>query len=420
MKKPREFIMVIFLLALCGLSIAAAKKVEVKTLHLDTSEAARKLAPQLIYSGTNETISQALYNVDMLDGKIDEPHIVHKHIDNNHHILTFIGKNGEVKRVLTLSDEACKIDISIARNQRYAMVVGEYRERDFSQTTRYYDFEGNLLWEKKHAYTCYYVSPDGNFIIEAPGWDYQGIHLPRTYAVMNAKGEKLKDFEVKMDGKAYFGNDYQKFSENGKYCLMIYGIGGWQNNYRLVMVDSTGKVTFDKTFKGLYTNPYNTQPMNNGMLVYDYATKGAGKPGNTKISRIYLDNKEIYKIFNTSAVSVCDECIMTDNDKGIWVIFPKEGETKLLKYDKPVSELLIARYLSVRTKYDGKFLFYLWDKKQNGNITNSEWAIINDKVVKYFEKNGLYAVKQKGFLIFKSESGESDISINEQEVFVFK
>lgn len=206
---------------------------------------------KLVYVGTNETLSEALYNLDRQDGKLERPYIVHKvlgstpDLGDNRHSLTFIGKDGKVKEEEILESNKSKIDVYITPKGYHALV---YRDYDgwALVTAQYYDINGNLLWEKKDSFNSYAFFPDGDLLIEDVS------HKDgRDYNLINAKGELVKkDFysiEYSRIHPDYSGAT-KMFSPNGQYFSLQYDDGN--NKVTNVLVfNRSGKLLYRKDQK---------------------------------------------------------------------------------------------------------------------------------------------------------------------------
>lgn len=178
-------------------------------------------AYKLIYVGTNETFSEALYHLDLQDGKLNEPHIVVSLRKGNiPKVLKFINKHN---KVIKQFEFARNFDIDII-NDKYAMVreklVRPGEEYVNSYNTYYYDASGELLWKKLKNYYAYFVSSDGERILQV--FNYGAIQFSNTIEVstLNKNGVVLNksSFPTKVGGEYIMMLSHQ-FDLNNDYLL---------------------------------------------------------------------------------------------------------------------------------------------------------------------------------------------------------
>jgi|GEM_PF-3314584 len=376
----------------------------------------------LVYVGTNETLSEALYNLDKQDGKLDKSHIVHKFINDNKHILRFIDKGNKLRKELRLEDANSKIDVYITQNGRYAMVQSDFNERDFSRTTQYYDINGNLIWEKKNSPTYYYVSPNGELILEVPGWDYQVIHLARQYALLNPKGKVIKEFEVKMDG-VNFGEPLIEFSNNNKYLLMAFNIdyvGGGKN--RIILFDEKGDKLLDKEINGVNVNIYSTRPLNNGNLLLDTIKE---EPERLKITKILgKDGSEIYsrteKAPSNVSISPDNKILGFHAHGAISCVYLPDFEEKSID----TSEILLedGESLFLEAVTDAGAIIAESHCNSKENPKEAFYIIASSKAKEFYMRRKrpyLGSLMREKYFILILDS-RSPVSYNKREMFIFK
>ena len=163
----------------------ASKKI--KIIEVPPEEAKKYI--RLIYeSKGGETGSESLYNIDKLDGKVDEPHIVVRypkiqevfHMDSKVEIakeleLIFIGKGDKALKTVKYVNTPYmgKMNVWFSKNRKIAIVLQMRRDGAYWYA---YDQEGNLLWEQEGAgmensLYPYYFSPDGEYIVMTDGYN---------------------------------------------------------------------------------------------------------------------------------------------------------------------------------------------------------------------------------------------------------
>jgi len=275
--------------------------------EIEIKESKEPLA-KLVYVGTNETLSEALYHLDLQDGKLDEPHIVHRILEYSpdgmiyKQSLLFISLNGKIKREeIFIKNFQGNTSITLSKNGRYALVHDYIQEEDAGiEKNKYYDIEGKLLWDAGGGDI---MSPDGEYLIGGiPGFEHLIVSQKRTYTLYNSRGKIIKQINIEL-GKETYGETVVAFSQNSKYCLIIYAIGGvTSEENRLILFDDSGKVLFDKHIKGFEINNYNMAVLNDGKVILDAMIE---KPKRIKITKILSNNGEdIYVEKGTRSISV--------------------------------------------------------------------------------------------------------------------
>jgi hypothetical protein len=206
---------------------------------------------KLIYVGTNETLSDALYHLDIQDGKVDEPHIVHKilEIDQNSDVsdikkqaLIFVGKGGKIEKEEVFESKTSKVIIYITQNGKYALVYSDYTSTGI--TYSYYDIKGNLLWKEKNTQNEYEVSPDGELVVEKT---YDRDKRLSYYNILNPKKEMIKARFFEIDLLKYDQDKEVLFSPNAAYFALRYS----GNNHSLVVLfNNEGGLLWTKIING--------------------------------------------------------------------------------------------------------------------------------------------------------------------------
>jgi hypothetical protein len=209
---------------------------------------------KLVYVGTNETLSEALYHLDLQDGKLDESHIVHKILETDpkseisdikKQALLFIGKDGKVKKEEVFESKPSKVVIYITRDGKYAMVFSDFT--DVTYTVRYYDVNGELLWIEKDTTNSYSFSPDGKIIIE---------EIPtskgKQYNIFNYRKQLIKGRFYEVDFSKEKGGYYPEkdvlFSPRTSYFILRHS---FTNNKSLfALFDKNGNILYLRRING--------------------------------------------------------------------------------------------------------------------------------------------------------------------------
>ena len=176
---------------------------------------------KLYYIGTNETFSEALYHMDLQDGKLDEPHIVATlRKGDKPKVLKFINNNNKIIKQLEFKDN---YDMEIIANNcvmvREKLVrPGEDYINAFNDYC--YDNKGKLLWERKKNYYTYFMSPDGEIILEIFNFGPQQFSSTIEVSTLNRMGILLQKayFPTKIGGENVILLTHQ-FSQKNDYLL---------------------------------------------------------------------------------------------------------------------------------------------------------------------------------------------------------
>jgi len=219
---------------------------------LNHEQEAKEPVTKLAYIGTNETLSEAQYNLDLQDGKLDEPHIVHKILemdpkseisDIKRQALLFIGKDGKMKKEEIFESKPSKVDIYITQNGKYAMVLSNFTSTGI--TYRYYDIKGDLLWMKENTQNSYKISPDGGTVIEKV---YDQEKKQYFYNLLDSKNKLIKErfFAIELSG--YYPEEEVLFSPNAIYFALRYSNVG--NKSLFMLFDKNGNILYSRRITG--------------------------------------------------------------------------------------------------------------------------------------------------------------------------
>jgi len=197
-------------------------------------EEAKKYIKLIYTSKHNETASEALYNIDKLDGKVDEPHIVVRYpkISEDGLVakeleLVFIDRGDKViKSVMYINTPYLdKMNVWFSRNRKIAIVL---RAEGGSGYWYAYDQKGNLLWKQEGTGTedvIYpgFISPDGMYLVLTSFMPME--YLPGD--ISKEAGAQVAVFDKhlktiashKIDGYQRFSNAV--FSSSGNYFAVV-------------------------------------------------------------------------------------------------------------------------------------------------------------------------------------------------------
>ena len=129
-----------------------------------------------IYTGTNKTISEALYDIDKLDGKVGAQHITVKYIPSDKPNfegpraieVRFIDKGDNLYKKVTYNANLgyqgyMKVAADLTVNGQYIII---YKETPKGTYEYYYNYKGDLLWKTDKAFINYTnISPDGEYFV---------------------------------------------------------------------------------------------------------------------------------------------------------------------------------------------------------------------------------------------------------------
>jgi len=238
----------------------------IKITEVPPQEARRYI--KLIYkSKTPETASEALYNIDKLDGKVDEPHIVVRYpkikwLNKEAGMgvaekveLIFIDRGDKVlKRVKYTNPGLGKMNVWFSKNRKIAIVLLTKEEGFYWYA---YDQKGNLLWKHEGTGTLNVIypqriSPDGEYIVIT---DNRPIEYPSPGEIMKffpgdiskevGKQVVIVDKRLKLvrshkiDGYERFGDAI--FSPSGNYFAIL-GFKSNEADNELFLFDRKGKL----------------------------------------------------------------------------------------------------------------------------------------------------------------------------------
>ena len=126
-KKVMVSLVILVLIPVAGFGIyyALSQQPQVSDQKIEDNKSSSEPLAKLVYTGTNETLSEALYHLDLQDGKLDEAHItvsikkVKSTDPYKSKITKFIDKNNKVLKEKVFP---YNFDIIITDNGKYAMV----------------------------------------------------------------------------------------------------------------------------------------------------------------------------------------------------------------------------------------------------------------------------------------------------------
>ncbi|MFH1361611.1 MAG: hypothetical protein ABIH69_03050 [bacterium] len=260
---------------------------------------------KLVYTGTNETLSEALYNLDLQDGMLDEPHIVHEILemdpksdisDIKKQALMFIGKGGKIEKEEVFESKPSKVIIQITQNGKYALVYSNYTSTGI--TYSYYDIKGNLLWKEKNTQNEYEVSPDGEIIIEK---DYDRAKRLSYYNILNSKKEMIKERFFETDLFEYGQEEEVLFSAKSHYFALRYE----GNNKSLVFVfDDKAEMIYKKTIDGYLLDQKGDQLLDDGEYYFlGYETNSFkekvivyNRKGEETVSKDFSKKEDLFRL----------------------------------------------------------------------------------------------------------------------------
>jgi len=192
-------------------------------------EALTQEIAKLIYIGTNETISEALYHLDLLDEKLDEPHIVLSILEHyqtgeiKKTLVKFIGKDNKVRKQLYLGDEG-----AFSTDFNYFLDYHYFTKNDIqSLVVTHYDINGNIIF-KDDSFEGFDLSPDNTFMVsDDGGHGPAAIGISGKIRTLKSNGELLSTYNYRKELNGdKFVLESTKFSNNSKFFLLTFGIGG--------------------------------------------------------------------------------------------------------------------------------------------------------------------------------------------------
>lgn len=179
---------------------------------------------KLVYTGTNETLSEALYNLDLQDGKLERPYIVHKILRRpdpmtafSKEKLMFIGKDGKVNKERIFESKISKMDITLIHDGRYAKVKYDYGGMGDVWSIDYYDIDGNLVFRKERTDDDYILLPNAKTLIRIKHLYMDEIEH-KIYFV-DRRDKIISEYEINTEGNKYLYLRRISLSKDRKYFL---------------------------------------------------------------------------------------------------------------------------------------------------------------------------------------------------------
>ena len=203
---------------------------------------------KLIYVGTNETLSEALYHLDLQNGKLDEPHIVVSiRKSDKPKVLKFIDINN---RAVKQHEFGRQFDLDIYDN-KYVMATeklvspGENYINAFNNY--FYDQKGTMLWERPNNYYTYFVSVPNNMIVEIFNYGDRQFALTAEVNVLDLKGEKKYAMYFPKAVNGTTNNLWEvEFGDRGRYALYFEEGDRPHVRYSVYAFDKTGKMIYQR------------------------------------------------------------------------------------------------------------------------------------------------------------------------------
>ena len=218
----------------------------------DEPSAKEEPRAKLVYVGTNETLSEALYNLDLQDGKLDHPYVVHRILWKDPESafskeqLTFIGKNGRIIRERIFESRKSKMDINIDSSGKHATVKYDYGRMGDVWSKDYYDVDGELLFSKKNTDYDYFIMKDGK-TYERIRFLYMDEIAPEI-ALANQRGEEIGKYQIDKEGNKWLYYGGSDDSGNGEY--IVYNLKYGQKINRLYCFNKNLDLIFKKAING--------------------------------------------------------------------------------------------------------------------------------------------------------------------------
>lgn len=272
---------------------------------ISSNQKTEKPLAKLVYTGTNETLSEALYHLDLQDGKLDEPHIVVTNLEEDKEegsitkgsiikrTVKFIDKNNKIKKEISINDHT---KIWPEKNRKVMSVVGTTAFGPGPRYTKYYNVEGKILINLGESLRRYSFSPNGNYYVE---WQKMYVQGPtEELRFYNLDGTLIGSYKYNL-------YDYSlkslKFSSNGKYLLVEFRRQGKENQPDLLIFNGRGEIS-----SKISLNDFRIETLflsNSGSLVYlcGYANEKKKKRGASDYMSIIVVDKKGEIIFKKNS-----------------------------------------------------------------------------------------------------------------------
>ena len=380
----------------------------------EADDASPEAAIKLVYVGTNETLSEALYHLDLQDGKLDEPHIVFSVLEWNSNgeaikkALKFVDRSGKVVKEL-FSGRGGDVgpveifetlpNIEPAEGSIKGWLIGRVRKDNpkediegQKQTDNYFDAGGKFLFKEYWGYRMKNWSPDLSYRVDYPLTTY--FFPPYEIDVRDRKGDLIGSVPFDEQKDDVVSNVY--FSNNSRHFAAVFPVTN-----KLFVVDNKGgtpaRIGVDSAELKILTGHF--YPTNDGSKVFltGFDSKG-WVPGTDSEGRdryLITLNRDgtkqvLYKCKEIQGFSI------SDNEK--YLALATEKELVLIDLEKNYLKKIVCQ----------GDLFEKW-KIQILNI----WVTDNGKVL--FELNEHNGLKMKNSL-FYAEDNKTDL-ISEREFF---